>query len=240
MLDFIGTVVTATMTVFVVTSVIAFLEVPRAAKLVLALCIGIWIGLAAAAGAAGWLGVNKPFPIIGIFVASPLAAAAIASASPAVRRAMLGLPVRLIIGLNIGRVLGFLFFLLAAQGRLAGPFPIFAGAGDIITGLAAISLLAFVQNSATSYANALAAWNAFGAADLVLAITLGVTSGEGSPLQIFHSAPGSAAVQQLPWSFIPTVLVPLWLILHATVWVQLRAHRRMSAGQRNGIAARSA
>jgi hypothetical protein len=66
------------------------------------------------------------------------------------------------------------------------------------------------------------AWNLFGIADLVLAIALGVTSAEGSPLQVFHTAPGSEAMQQLPWSFVPTVLVPLWLILHAIIWAQLR------------------
>ena len=64
--------------------------------------------------------------------------------------------------------------------------------------------------------------NLFGIADLVLAIALGVTSAEGSPLQVFHTAPGSEAMQQLPWSFVPTVLVPLWLILHAIIWAQLR------------------
>jgi hypothetical protein len=59
----------------------------------------------------------------------------------------------------------------------------------------------------------------------VLAITLGVTSAGGSPLQIFMAAPGSAAMQQLPWSFVPTVLVPFWLILHAIIWAQLRRLR---------------
>ena len=42
------------------------------------------------------------------------------------------------------------------------------------------------------------AWNVFGLADLVLAIALGVMSGQGSPLQVFHDAPGSAAMQHLP------------------------------------------
>jgi hypothetical protein len=36
------------------------------------------------------------------------------------------------------------------------------------------------------------------------------------------AAAGSAAMQQLPWSFVPTVLVPFWLTLHAIIWVQLR------------------
>jgi hypothetical protein len=40
-------------------------------------------------------------------------------------------------------------------------------------------------------------------------------------LQIF-AGPGSEAMQHLPWSFVPTVLVPLWMILHAIIWVKLR------------------
>jgi hypothetical protein len=62
-------------------------------------------------------------------------------------------------------------------------------------------------------AAALAAWNV-GAADLVLAIAFGITSSEGSPLQLF-AGPGSEAMQHAPWSFVPTVLVPIWLILRA-------------------------
>ena len=58
---------------------------------------------------------------------------------------------------------------------------------------------------------AIGAWNLFGA-DLVLAITFGITSAEGSRLQLF-SGPGSEAMQHAPWSFVPTVLVPIFLIL---------------------------
>jgi hypothetical protein len=105
--------------------------------------------------------------------------------------------------------------LLAAEGRLASPFPYFAGWGDIITGVFALPLLWLAKDEGAKHTNAIAAWDLFGAADLVLAITLGVTSAEGSPLQLFHAAPGSAAMQYLPWSFVPTVLVPFWLILHS-------------------------
>jgi hypothetical protein len=69
------------------------------------------------------------------------------------------------------------------------------------------------------------AWNLFGAADLVLAIGFGITSAEGSALQLF-STPGSAATQHAPWSFAPTVLVPIWLILHAIIAAQLRRTKR--------------
>jgi hypothetical protein len=69
--------------------------------------------------------------------------------------------------------------------------------------------------------------NLFGAADLVLAIAFGITSAEGSPLQLFPG-PGSDAMQHAPWSFVPTVLVPIWLILHGIIAVQLR---RAALGQ---------
>ena len=61
MLDFIGTVVTATLMVFAVNAVIVFMDIPRVAKLMLALAIGLWIGLSAAAGAAGMIAISKPF-----------------------------------------------------------------------------------------------------------------------------------------------------------------------------------
>jgi hypothetical protein len=224
MVDFLGTIVTAELMVVIISVLVVYLEIGRSAKLALAAVAGLWIALAAAASASGWLAVSTPFPIIGIFVATPLVAAAIATAWPGVRVALSNLPTPLIIGLNFGRVFAVLFFVLASQGRLAGPFPFFAGWGDIITGILAVPLLFAAAKGKHTVATI--AWNLFGTADLVLAIFLGVTSAEGSPLQIFSAPPGSAAMQQLPWSFVPTVLVPCWLILHAVIWAQLRRPTR--------------
>ncbi len=230
MLDFIGIIVTAALMTVAVTTIITHLDVSQSAKLILATLVGLWIGLAAAAASAGWLAVTQPFPLIGLFVAAPLAAAAIVAAAwPRGRAAMLSLPMPLMIGLNAGRIFAVLFFLLAAEGRLAGPFPFFAGWGDIITGVLALPVAWLAREGGTRFGGAIAAWDLFGAADLVLAITLGVTSGEGSPLQIFTASPGSAAMQQLPWSFVPTVLVPFWLIVHAIIWAQLRRRREAPA-----------
>jgi hypothetical protein len=219
MLDFLGTIVTAALMTFIVNALVTYLDIGRAAKLGIAGVAGLWIGLAAAAGASGWLAISRPYPVIGIFVVAPLLTAAIAAASPAARAALLALPTKLLIGLNIGRVFAVLFLLLAVQDRLAGPFPHAAGWGDIITGIVAVPLL-FV--AVERNASAIAAWNYFGAADLVLAIFLGITSSDGAALQLFFYPPGSQAMQQLPWSFVPTVLVPFYLIMHATVWAQLR------------------
>jgi len=232
MLDFIGTIITAALMTLVVNALVIRLAIGRGAKLALAGIAGLWIGLAAAGSASGWMAIARPVPVIGIFVATPLVAAAIATTSSAARAALLGLPTRLLIGLNMARVLAVLFFLLWMEGRLAGPFPFSAGWGDIITGVFAVPFL-FVAID-TKHEGAIAAWNLFGTADLVLAFFFGVTSAEGSPLQLFHSSPGSAAMQYLPWSFVPTVLVPLYLIMHAVVWAQLRTRR---AGVRSAIGA---
>jgi len=45
------------------------------------------------------------------------------------------------------------------------------------------------------------------------------------------AAAGSAAMQQLPWSFVPTVLVPFWLTLHAIIWAELRRLRSLSTSE---------
>lgn len=221
MLDFIGTIVAAALMVFVVAALLIFMDVSRRTKLALAALLGFWIGLAAAASAAGWLSIAKPFPVIGLFVAAPLLAAAFAATWPGARQAMLSLPLPLMVGLNIGRVAGVLFLLLAAEGRLSGPFPHSAGWGDIITGALALPVLWLLQDNGR-HAMAVHLWNAFGMADLVMAISLGVTSATNSPLGIFRDGAGSEAMQHLPWSFVPTVLVPLYMIMHAIIWVRLR------------------
>jgi hypothetical protein len=231
MLDFLGFIATAALMVLAVNAVITFMDVSPSAKLTLATLAGLWIGIAAAAGSAGMIAISKPFPLVGLFVAVPLVTAAIAAAWSRARAAMLSIPMPLMIGLNAGRVFAILFLLLAAEGRLAGPFPHFAGWGDIITGVFALPVAWLATDAQTRHLNAIAAWDLFGAADLLLAITLGVTSAEGSPLQIFHAAPGSAAMQQLPWSFVPTVLVPFWLILHAIIWAQLRRLRSLGTSE---------
>ena len=220
MLDFIGMVITAALMVLVVNALTTFIDVSRAAKITLAAVIGVWIGLAAATAGAGWLTISRPVPVVGLFVAVPLLAAALATAWPATRNAMLSIPMPVMVALNIVRVFAVLFLLLAAEGRLTGPFPYSAAWGDIITGVIAVPVLWLLKEGGARYTTAIAAWNLFGAADLVLAIAFGITSAEGSPLQLF-AGPGSEAMQHAPWSFVPTVLVPVWLILHAIIALQL-------------------
>jgi hypothetical protein len=189
---------------------------------------GAWIGMATALGADGALvySPDQPVPVVGLLFAAPLlAAAALWLGSQRFRAGLMAIPTELLIGLNALRLLGVLFLALAAVGRLSGPFPYSAGLGDIITGLIAIPLALRLARGEPA---PIAAWNAFGALDLFAAVGFGLASGQG-PLQRLHVGVGSQAMQALPFSLVPTVLVPFYLIAHAVVAAQRMARRKTRA-----------
>jgi hypothetical protein len=188
-------------------------------RLVSGAIVGVWISLVVGATATGK--ILNPLVFLAFF-ALPLLTAALLIAMPRTRAVIFGLPVPLIVGLNALRVLGFLFILLASAGRLSGPFPYFAGIGDIVTGLFALPIARLVARGQIGDSR-VATWNWFGMLDLVVAVTLGLTSRGGSPLQIIHAGVGSAAITTLPWALIPLVLVPAFLVGHAIVFAHLRA-----------------
>ena len=229
MLDALGHI-TGTVAIFVDGIAIAsVLPMTLRQRLIAAGVVGAWIGLATALGANGALAYSpdQPVPVVGVLFATPLIVAAAAwLGSARFRAAMLAIPTELLIGLNSLRVLGALFLALTAVGRLSGPFPYFAGLGDIATGLIAIPLALRV---ARGQAASVAAWNAFGTLDLVVAIGLGLTSAQGGPLHLLQVGVGSQAMQALPFSLVPTVLVPFYMITHAVIAAQLATRRRTRA-----------
>jgi hypothetical protein len=222
MLDFIGTIVLVAAIIVSINALTGAMPINLSQRIAVSVGAGLWTGLAAALAAADLFVGTNPVgpPTIGTVIAFPLVATAVAaSILPSVRAALLRMPMPFLIGLNVWRVAGGFFLILAAQGRLGGPFPISAGWGDIITGVLALPVAWLAlrgQGKALAWT-----WNAFGMLDLVVAIALGIISANGSPLQVIHAGPGSEAVQMLPWSLIPTVLVPMFLIVHAVIFRQL-------------------
>jgi len=201
---------------------------------------GAWVGLATELGAADRLAFSPehPVPLVGVLVAVPLLVmAALTLASPKVRSTLLAIPMSLLIGVNALRVFGVLFLLLAAAGRLSGPFPFSAGFGDIITGALAVPLALSVVQSHGLPVGAIKSWNIFGALDLLFAIGFGITSAAGSPLQFIHAGAGSEAMQHLPFCLVPTVLVPFYLMTHAIIAMQLSARAAPSAPVRAVVGA---
>src|ERR1044071_6882148 len=141
MLDFIGTIVLAAAIMVSVNALTGAMPISTSQRLSLAVGAALWTGLAAALASANlFLGTNPVGPpTIGMMIVFPLVATAVAaSVSPSVRASLLGMPMPFLIGLNVWRVAGGFFLLLAAEGRLAGPFPTSAGWGDVITGVLAL------------------------------------------------------------------------------------------------------
>jgi len=234
MLDVIGMVVLAAVIAVNINAVSNAMPLSAAARLAIASIAGAWTGLAAAVAAAGvFANTSLPFPWIGIFVALPMVAVGAAVAtSPVVRAALLAIPPRVLVGINSTRVLGIFFVLLAASGRLGGPFPQSAGWGDVITGVLAVPLALIAGREGVNIDRALWGWNVLGTLDLFAAMALGVTSANGSPLQLIYAGAGSEAAQLLPWTLIPTVLVPFYLITHGILFAQLRVRRRTVSATR--------
>ncbi|MDE2230216.1 MAG: hypothetical protein KGL11_14405 [Alphaproteobacteria bacterium] len=233
MLDQIRTVTLIAAIVFNFGAIATAIPASRATRLAFLAVVGLWTGFAFATAQSGALlgTIAGRVPPIGIVVAVPLVAAALAAAlSPAFRRIALALPTDLLIGLNAYRVLGVFMLLLGVEGRIAGPFPYSAGLGDMIAGVLAFPAVVAMTRGSNRLVPL--AWNAFGTLDLVLALALGVMTAPG-PLQVFTTGvPGPFAMLTLPWSLIPTVLVPFYLILHGIIFAQLR--------QRNAVGSAAA
>lgn len=144
---------------------------------------------------------------------------------PTFRHALLSVPLAALVGINSFRIGGVFFLLLFADGRLSSPFAPSAGWGDIITGMAAIPIAASAALGRSVPRGLLATWNAFGALDLVVAVTLAFLSAPGAPYRVFTDAPGTTVMTTLPWVLVATLLVPLYLLTHFTIAARLRFSR---------------
>ncbi len=229
MLDLIGTAVLIAAIAVNLNAAITTMPLSSVQKLTTVAIAGLWIGLAVALATTGiYAATATPVPVVGVMAGLPLIVVGVAALLFArVREALLALPVTLLVGLNTMRIFpGGFMVLLALQGRLSGPFPQSAGWGDIIVGLTAIPLTVATARNLWGNRRAVLAWNILGTLDLVTAVSLGVASAAGSPIQIFGGTIGSAAIWSLPWSNIPTLLVPFYLITHGIIFAKLARARQ--------------
>jgi hypothetical protein len=223
MLALIGTTTMVAVIAFNLNATVTGLQLSSGQRLTTVAIAGLWIGLAIALAGTGAYAVSaSPVPVVGVMAALPVLAAALAARlSARLRAALMDIPVTLLVGLNVLRIEGVFFLLLAAQGSLSGPFPESAGWGDVLVGLTAIPLMLGLARNASGHRGWLLIWNIVGTLDLVAALTFGITSAPGSPLQLFGGAIGSNAIWTLPWSDIPTLLVPFYLVIHGIIFARL-------------------
>lgn len=141
---------------------------------------------------------------------------------PQFRSALLSVPLPALVALHAGRLGGLFFLLLYADGRLSAPFAPAAGVGDMVTGALAIPLAAMLMLGFEMRRAWLGVWNAFGALDLLVAVSLGLLSAPGTPFRVFTEGPGTQAMTTLPWVFVPAMLVPIFLLIHFAIATKLR------------------
>ena len=156
---------------------------------------------------------------------------ALFSVVPALRETVDGTPPQWLIGVQVWRVLGAVFLIGYVQGQLPGVFALPAGIGDVLIGLAAPAVAALVR-ARHPWSRPLAGlWNIVGLGDLVMAVTLGVLSSPG-PFHLLALDHPNRAISAYPFVLIPTVGVPLSILLHLFSLRGLRnltQHRRFQS-----------
>jgi len=125
----------------------------------------------------------------------------------------------ILVAVHTWRVLGLAFLWGVSQGILPPAFGIPAGVGDVMIGVTAIPFAYFLRRGYSWSKYALIIWSVLGIADLVNAVSLGLITAP-----VF---PGST-MTTFPWILVPTLGVPLALLLHGITLYRLRYTRTLS------------
>jgi hypothetical protein len=140
---------------------------------------------------------------------------------PMLQRIIASVPQEWIVSVQFYRVVGLIFLVLYAGGRLPGAFALPAGCGDVLVGLLApIVGIAFARQSRGS-ASLVRAWNWLGIADLVVAVATGFLSSP-SRFQMLALDRPNELISAFPLVMIPVFLVPLSILFHLASLEKLR------------------
>jgi hypothetical protein len=121
-----------------------------------------------------------------------------------------------------------------ALGIFPAVFALPAGLGDVLIGVAAPLVAKNLRNGHPASQRRAILWNVLGLADLVVAITLGVLSAPG-PFQRFALDRPNVAISEFPFVIVPTVLVPLSVLLHVLSLRSLTRSRPAAAAIPAGL-----
>ncbi len=141
--------------------------------------------------------------------------------SPRLARIIDAVPQHWLVGVQLYRALGVIFLILYAAGKMPGLFAWPAGLGDVLAGVfAPVVAIAYLRGPREN-ADLVSAWNLFGIADLVVAVTAGFLTSP-SPFQLFAFDLPNELVSRFPLVLVPVFLVPLSVLLHLASLAKLR------------------
>lgn len=211
-----------------------FSQVRMATRLAICGAAAIWLAIVVAIYGLGGLspGALGPIPVnlvpFGLLLAILFGGWGFV---PPARDALLSVPLPVLVAAHAGRIGGLFFLILYDDGRLSAPFAPVAAAGDMITGSTAILLVLALTLGFKARSLWLLVWNAFGALDLLVAVTLAVLSAPGTPFRVFTEGPGTLVMAALPWIFVPAFLVPIDLLVHFVIWARLASAPRSTGAE---------
>jgi hypothetical protein len=187
-------------------------------KTLVSALLGAWFALALAASALRFF--ENDSNRIGFEVAFAALAPVVLftvwfSSSRDFRKFVLSLNPGVLTAIQSWRILGLVFVLMEARGSLPALFALPAGYGDMAIGATAV--LAAWKLAGPRRRGGFILWHALGAADLVMAVSLGVAA-----RALDSAAPSMLPMTVLPLSLVPAFLVPLFLIVHAVCIIQAR------------------
>ena len=161
-------------------------------------------------------------PNIAFAIAVPTILGSLLVMSETFRRWIARVPLHLLVGVQVYRVVGVLFLVAYAQDDLPAEFALPAGIGDVLVGLGAVLVAVMLLHRGEQRARStVLAWCAFGILDLVVAVATGFLTAPSPFQQIAFDAP-NAAIASYPFVLIPTFAVPVSIILHIYVIARLR------------------
>jgi hypothetical protein len=163
---------------------------------------------------------SVPTVLFGLLI--PLITAAIGlRLSGSIASLVSAIPLPWIVAAQIYRVGGGMFLVLWADGHLPWQFALPAGVGDVTTGCFAVVVAALLAQKAAGARRAAYAWCLFGIADLVVAVTMGAMTSPGRAHLFALEAP-NLLISSYPLVMVPTLAVPLALMLHGLVLWRLQ------------------
>jgi hypothetical protein len=182
-----------------------------------------WLGLTTAfAVNDAYRGAADHFPTIqyGIFLPILIGGSWIWR-SPRLGRIIEAVPQHWLVGVQLYRALGAIFLVLYGMGKLPGLFTWPAGLGDVLVGVVAPVIAIAYARDPQKNADLVFAWNLFGLADLVIAVTTGFLTSP-SPLQLFAFEAPNELISAFPLVLVPVYLVPVSVLLHFASLTKLR------------------
>lgn len=200
--------------------------------------VSVWFGVVFALAASGSLAFRTdelPIITLAAILGPPLVFLLSVLSFTQLRAWALSLDPALLTALQGWRVLGGGFLMLYAFGHLPGFFAWPAGVGDVAVGLGApFTAIALARGHLSITSNRFLAVHASGLLDFVIAIGTGIAARNQIPGLV--EGVTSSAMGDLPLVLIPAFAVPVFIVLHLIVLLQVWEQRRVRTASAVAVA----